>query len=83
MITEIGPHRLRHGNLHDGIGDLMLGERADIVYADPPWGPGNLKFWQTMNHKMTGAEPLPTDIDAFLDCVLATAELALLHHALS
>lgn len=25
------------------------GELADIVYSDPPWGPGNLMYWRTHN----------------------------------
>lgn len=24
-------------------------EKADIMYSDPPWGLGNLKYWRTMN----------------------------------
>ena len=39
------------------IGELTLdrarraldGQRADIVYSDPPWGPGNLMYWRTHN----------------------------------
>lgn len=26
-----------------------LGEHPDIIYTDPPWGAGNLKYWRTMN----------------------------------
>lgn len=56
MITNIGKHRVRHGNVMDGIDDLMAGEKADFIYSDPPWGQGNLRYWQTMNNKMNGAE---------------------------
>lgn len=27
----------------------LQGRRADIVYTDPPWGPGNLQYWRTYN----------------------------------
>lgn len=53
MIREIGPHRLRCGSIMDGIDDLMKGRRAYMVYSDPPWGKGNLSYWQTMNSKKT------------------------------
>ena len=42
--------RLLVGELTPERADLVLaGERADIVYSDPPWGPGNLAYWRTMN----------------------------------
>ncbi len=28
---------------------VMGGVKADVVYCDPPWGPGNLKYWRTIN----------------------------------
>lgn len=27
----------------------LAGERARVVYSDPPWGEGNLKYWRTHN----------------------------------
>lgn len=27
----------------------LAGERASVVYSDPPWGEGNLKYWRTHN----------------------------------
>jgi predicted RNA methylase len=27
----------------------LAGGHADIVYSDPPWGPGNLRYWRTHN----------------------------------
>ena len=56
MITTIGHHRVQHGNIMDGIDDLMQGQKADFIYSDPPWGQGNLRYWQTMNKKMNDAE---------------------------
>ena len=47
-ITIIGPHRLLAGDVTKGVvGRLMSGERAEVVYSDPPWGGGNLKYWRT------------------------------------
>ena len=66
MITEIGPHKVRHGNIMDGLDELMGNETADFVYSDPPWGQGNLKYWQTMNQKMTGTEPVEISFEEFL-----------------
>jgi len=57
MITTIGPHRVQHGNVMDGIDALMDGKKADLVYTDPPWGQGLVRYWQTKNKKDTGAEP--------------------------
>ena len=69
-ITTIGPHRVQHGNIMDGIDALMQGEKADLVYSDPPWGQGNLSYWQTMNTKMTGVPKLALSLTDFLDAVL-------------
>lgn len=66
MITTIGDHRVQRGNVMDGISALMEGDVADFVYSDPPWGQGNLKYWQTMNNKMTGAEPVEISFEDFL-----------------
>lgn len=77
MIQAIGPHRVRHGSIMDsvGIAELMGADKADIVYSDPPWGMGNLKFWATMNRKMTGATtPQAPTLEAFLEQVFAQAK---------
>lgn len=66
MIFKIGNHRLKHGNIMDGIDDLMAGEKAHFIYSDPPWGQGNLRYWQTMNNKMTGADKRDVEYAEFL-----------------
>lgn len=33
------------------------GEMADIYYCDPPWGPGMMKMFDTMNRKHDPAQP--------------------------
>lgn len=44
------PMRVIVGELNPKNADLALGGlRADIVYSDPPWGPGNLRYWRTHN----------------------------------
>ena len=75
MIADIGMHRVRHGDVMDtdGINLLMGDDRADIFYSDPPWGEGNLKYWQTMNQKMTGTKAQPVDLDKFLHNIFSIA----------
>lgn len=73
MIHTIGRHRVKHGDITKGIHDLMQSERANIFYSDPPWGAGNLKYWQTMNNKMTGAMPQEVDYSEFLTSIFKTA----------
>ena len=52
----IGQHRLWVGDITDGaVEQLMGGERADVIYSDPPWGPGNQQYWHTMRER--GARP--------------------------
>lgn len=64
-IECIGPHRLLCGDItKTGIVDtLMGGKKADVIYSDPPWGPGNQKYWHTMNKR--GSKPR-TSWESFL-----------------
>lgn len=73
-VITIGPHRVRHGDLRDegAIDELMQGEVADFIYGDPPWGAGNLNYWQTLNKKHTGAVPVKVDYDSFQDLYFKT-----------
>lgn len=58
-MKAIGPHRLLHGDITAGAAShLMRGELADVIYSDPPWGPGNQKFWHTKN--VMGSAPRTT-----------------------
>ena len=44
------PHRITmHDIMTNNLDDLFTGEKADILYSDPPWGEGNLKYWRTFN----------------------------------
>lgn len=66
MITQVGKHRVKCGDLMNGIDDLMQDEMADFIYSDPPWGQGNLGYWQTINKRHTGQEPSRIDYKKFL-----------------
>jgi hypothetical protein len=45
----VGAHRLLCGDITEGAIDQLMGpERADVIYSDPPWGPGNQQYWHTM-----------------------------------
>jgi hypothetical protein len=73
MIKSIGKHKVQHANVMNGIDKLMEGQLAQIVYSDPPWGQGNLSYWQTMNNKMTGAEKEHVDYNNFLNQIFSIA----------
>lgn len=59
MIT-IGKHRITNRSIEHPELDVMLaGETLDVIYTDPPWGDGNMKYWVTLNKKMTGEQFTP------------------------
>jgi len=45
---------------------LLGGRKANILYSDPPWGDGNLKYWTTINEKQTGKKFSPLDYNTLL-----------------
>lgn len=51
VISEthvVGAHRVAVGDVQRGaVREFMRNERAAIVYSDPPWGEGNLRYWRT------------------------------------
>ena len=67
MITEINGHKVKNGDILDGIDDLMQNDKADFIYSDPPWGQGNLKYWQTMNFKMNNVDRREIDYNNFIN----------------
>ena len=55
-VIAVGPHRFAVGTVADGAVQAVLGgARADIMYSDPPWGPGLLKTFQTEAGKKMAA----------------------------
>lgn len=78
-MLEIGPHRLVHGDITSGaVARAMQGEMADVVYSDPPWGPGNQKFWHTMNRR--GSSPR-TSWSGFIASFASVVAIARASHA--
>jgi hypothetical protein len=65
-VTAYGPHKIKHGSITLGIAELMGQEKASLVYSDPPWGAGNVRYWQTINNKMTGANPQDLSYDEYM-----------------
>ena len=56
-VRAIGPHRVVHGPIQDPRLDRVLAAlpgRAQILYSDPPWGDGNLRYWTTIAHRHDG-----------------------------
>lgn len=67
-VQTIGAHKVTNASIDSLIVDSMLnGEKIDVFYSDPPWGDGNLKYWVTMNKKMTGAEYNPLTYTQLID----------------
>ena len=66
MITEIGPHKVQHSDIMNGVEKLMGDDKIDFVYSDPPWGQGNLRYWQTINMRNDGVERNNIEYDGFL-----------------
>ena len=59
MKTVIGNHAITLGSVENNQVETLFsgGEKADIIYSDPPWGDGNMKYWATQCEKMTGTRP--------------------------
>ena len=67
-ITQIGKHRVMCSDVMTAdINELLEGRKVTVLYSDPPWGAGNLKYWQTINRRQTGAEIKEVNLDRFLN----------------
>lgn len=65
--------RLAVGELTMSRAELALaGERSEIVYSDPPWGPGNLMYWRTKNDE-TNRPSWPDFLATFCAVVAASS----------
>jgi len=48
-MIQVGKHRFVCGDITQGaVAEVMGGELADVVYTDPPWGPGLLRVFASM-----------------------------------
>ena len=75
MILEIGKHKVKHSNVMLGIDDLMAGQKADVMYSDPPWGQGNLNYWQTINKRHNPEiKTEEINLDAFINQIFTIAK---------
>jgi len=68
-VQQIGPHRIHHSDIQRGAESLMGDENAWITYVDPPWGPGHIKLFATMNKKQTGQDVSPMLLEPFLSAL--------------
>lgn len=73
-IKSIGKHKVQHDDVMNGIDKLMGSEVATVFYSDPPWGQGNISYWQTMNNKMNGADRKEIDYNEFLNQIFGLAK---------
>jgi hypothetical protein len=73
MILNKGKHKFQNANIVNGVDQLMNGERADIIYSDPPWGNGNIKYWSTINKRHNNIDTVVLDEHSFLDKVFSIA----------
>lgn len=75
MEYKIGEHKVTNASIEDPILDRMLaGEKARVLYTDPPWGDGNMKYWTTLNKKMTGKVYAPLSYQQLLDRIMDLAK---------
>lgn len=66
VIWNVNKHILRNGDMMSFDLSELTERKANFIYSDPPWGEGNLKYWQTMNKKMNGVEPKEVNYEAFI-----------------
>lgn len=71
-MIEIGPHAVTCSSVESPAVDAMMSrcEKAHILYSDPPWGDGNLKYWATLNRRHTGREFVPLTYSALQERIV-------------
>jgi hypothetical protein len=66
-MIKIGPHLITNRSIeHPDLDEMLHGETLDVIYTDPPWGDSNMKYWVTLNKKMTGDEFTPLSYAALI-----------------
>ena len=73
QLQQIGPHRVQCGDVTEGLDALMGAQRAEILYVDPPWGAGMLKFFATQTKRHTGESVNVPPLDEFLNTLFTVA----------
>ena len=73
MIISIKNHRVQNQNVMLGLDNLMEGKKANIFYSDPPWGQGNISYWQTINKRHNNIEPENINYNDFLNQIFYLA----------
>lgn len=74
-VIEVKNHRVVCSDLMlMNFDDLMQGKHATLMYSDPPWGEGNLRYWQTLNKRMTGASVNEVNLVNFLKLIFKIAD---------
>ena len=73
MIQSIGVHRVRCGSIFDKEVSALFDRKVDLFYADPPWGNGHYKLFQTKNAKDNNASKDGKNVS---DMVVAILDLA-------
>jgi len=75
MINRIGPHAITCANIADPVVDMLISDvPLGVLYSDPPWGDGNVKFWATLAKKDTGVNTQVLTYDQLLGRVMQLAE---------
>jgi hypothetical protein len=74
-VWRAGPHMLRCGDMMTPAGRAWLDAvQPDVVYCDPPWGPGNHTYWWTLAGR--DGYPVGRNYDATLRAVASIARTA-------
>lgn len=68
MLYKINKHILSHSDIMTLDLNEFYKNKPYILYSDPPWGSGNLKYWQTINNRMNKINYISTrNIHEFID----------------
>lgn len=67
-MKRYGPHAVTNRSIeHPEVDALASLAPVSILYSDPPWGDGAMKFWATMAQKQAGATVKALPYTALLD----------------
>ena len=54
---ELGKHIVSNEDVQNvDFNKVLKGSKAHILYTDPPWGDGHMKYWCTLNKRHTGQD---------------------------